>query len=232
MSNMRRISQEDRIDVWSEEIQPIVSDMFVSLKKRLFGEIGEIVEGMPLCTFCRHTLDVMANEPMISEYGVGISIAMPPQPYRKHARITPPHHPFIKTRQGVSLPLYVFGVSLKEFPLSGFLTFYKILFNEKNFIDNELFDNSRFNQGLYNRRHSDFTLANMAICHNLLTSGEWLYEDVKYSSDQRYISLTRNFEYDDLAKMGELIIEEFETMGELVSRLEKTVPRKKKFGLF
>ena len=129
MGDMRHSSQEDRIEIWSEEIQPIVSDMFVSLKKRHFGEIGEIIEGMPLCTFCRQTLDVMASEPMVSEHGVGISITMPPQPYSKYARITPPHHPYIKTKQGASLPLYVFGVSLKEFALSGFLTYYKILYH-------------------------------------------------------------------------------------------------------
>jgi hypothetical protein len=233
MGSMRHVSQEDRIEIWSDEIQPVVSDMFISLKQRLWGEIGEIIEGVPLSTFCRHTLDVMGNEPMVSEYGVGISLTMPAQPYSKYARSTPPHHPFTKTKQGASLPLYVFGVSLKEFALSGFLTYYKILFNEKKFIDNELFDNSRFNQGLYNRRHSDFTLANMAICHNLMTSkSEWQYEDFKYSSDRKFISLTHNFEYGDMAKMGELIIEEFEEIGETVSRLEKSIPRKKTFGLF
>lgn len=228
MGKKKHGSQEDNTKIWLEEIQPIVSEMFISMKKRLFGEIGEIIEGMPLSTFCRNALDIKGNEPMISEHGIGISMNMPPQPYSKYAKITPPHHPFIKTKQGVSLPLYIFGVSLKEFSSSGFLTYYKILFNEKEFIQDELFDNSKFNQGLYNRRYSDLALIHMAICHDLRNfKGEWQFEDIKYSLDRRYISLTSNFEYDDATELGEVLIEEFDKVGELVSQYGKTIPHKK-----
>jgi hypothetical protein len=244
MVNTRNLDREGRAKIWLQEIRPALTSQFVEGKKRNFGEIGEVIEGMRLCIFGRKTLDVMGSEPMISEYGIGLPISMFPYPYGDYKGKTIPrnsnrtpntHYPFMETNhpfaknQYASLPLYVFGVSLMEFPLSGFLTFYKILFNDKKFVQNELF--SRGND-MYNRSHSDFTLANIAICNNLHNEGEWRFEDKKYSFDNTFASITRHFEYDEIDEMASLTWDEFEKIGEMVTDLEKTIPRKKMFGLF
>ena len=231
MVNTRQLDREDREKIWTEEIEPVFADQFITLKRRLFGELGEVVKGMPLIGFCRSQTDLM-NEPVLSEYGIGVMFSIPPQPYGRHARIAPPHNAFVKTSKGFALPTYVFGIGLKDFPLSGFLTFFKILLDDNSWIRSELFNMNSYRSDIYNRNHSDFTLANMAICNELHNQGEWRFEKKKYSIDRRYASLTQNFEYDDLDELASQTYDEFEKLGEIITELEKNVPRKKLFGLF
>ncbi|RIK31337.1 MAG: hypothetical protein DCC56_03895 [Anaerolineae bacterium] len=243
MVNTRELSGEDRAKIWSEEIRPVFAEQFVSGKKRYFGEIGEILEGRPLSIFCNQTLDIVGDEPVLSDYGIGLSISMFPYPYRVYEGASLPrypdidislYHPFIKTnhpfakKQFASLPLFIFGVSLRDFPLSGFLTFYKILFNDKKFINDELYSKSNFGTDIYNRNHSDFTLANIAVCHHLQNQSELK----EYSRDNIFALETHHVDYDEIDDLASITWDEFEYIGEIITKLEKTIPRKKTFGLF
>lgn len=166
MVNTRQLDREDREKIWVEEIEPALTNQFIAGKRRFFGELGEVVKGMPLIGFCRSQMDLM-NEPVLSEFGLGIMFSIPPQPYGRYARIAPPHNAFVKKQKGYVFPTYVFGVGLKDFPLSGFLTYFKILLDDNSWIRHELFNLKSYGSDIYNRSHSDYTLANMAICNEL-----------------------------------------------------------------
>lgn len=195
-------------NIW-EELEPELTEMFFSGKEEYIGEMGEVIYGFPLFHFCTNTLNVVfsSGEPMLSEYGIGLSVSMLPDHYAKHAKLIPPRgdeylHPFITTKRSITLPLYLFGVSIKKQPYEKFLTFYKILLNDESFLRTKEFLNNKFY---------------WELLHGINHQHEWRFKENKQRLGSEYKYLIYDFGETDLNELQEQIAQEFEMIGEIIA---------------
>ena len=96
--------------VWQETLEPELIGHFTLAKRKYLGGFGEIVDGQKVQGKCNSSFGWRPHQNVVSEYGVALIIS-------KH-----------------SIPFYILGISIKDFPSHKPLTLYRLtLQSDKQF---------------------------------------------------------------------------------------------------